>query len=510
MKYPIESNSMSDAIIIGAGPGGLFTGALLAKEGVKVTVIEKNATVGGGLQSFTRFGETFDTGMHIIGGMQKGGNVRRVCEYLGICDRLHITDIDTEIIDTVYYAEDRKMYCIAQGRERFVEKLAEQFPKQKENLKAYVDAVYGIVDKLDLYYLRPASDYISMHADEFLMPADGFIAKYISDKHLCSVLAYLNPLYSGRSNMTPAYVHALISVFYIDGPSRFAGGSQLFAETLRDFITEHGGQVIVGDGVEHISTQDKLITGVTTRKGKFLTADHYICAIHPCTFLKLLDNPAVLPKAYRNRLEEIPNSYSAFTLNLKLKRDSFRYISHTSYYISRYDEIWDLGCKDKEWPVGFLYLTPPEIEQGEYSTKMIIIAPMIWDEVRKWEDTRVGHRGKEYEKWKEECAEKLLDRMEELYPGFRDCLEDFNTASPLTIRDYYGVKEGGMYGYVKDCNNISLSQIPVVTKVKNLLFTGQNCNLHGFCGVLLTAINTCEAILGRNYILDRINRSENN
>ena len=72
------------AIIIGGGLGGLFTGAILAKEGLRVTVLEKNATAGGGLQTFRRFGEEFDTGMHVIGGMQSGGNIRRICQYLGI------------------------------------------------------------------------------------------------------------------------------------------------------------------------------------------------------------------------------------------------------------------------------------------------------------------------------------------------------------------------------------------------------------------------------------------
>ena len=47
---------MQQVIIIGAGLGGLFTAALLAKEGFRVTVLEKNATIGGGLQNFSRFG----------------------------------------------------------------------------------------------------------------------------------------------------------------------------------------------------------------------------------------------------------------------------------------------------------------------------------------------------------------------------------------------------------------------------------------------------------------------
>lgn len=92
-----------------------------------------------------------------------------------------------------------------------------------------------------------------------------------------------------------------------------------------------------------------------------------------------------------------------------------------------------------------------------------------------------------------------------MHPNFRDCIDKINTASPLTIRDFYGVKEGCMCGYIKDSKNITLSHIPVVTKIPNLLLTGQCINLHGFCGVPLTAINTSEAILGINYVLNKIN-----
>lgn len=493
------------AVIIGGGLGGLFTGAILSKEGIDVTVIEKNAILGGGLQSFVRFGEVFDTGMHVIGGMQPGGNIRRICEYLGVFDKVHIKDVDPETTDTLYFAEDKKSYHISQGKTEFVNALSKDFPAEKENLTAYVDALYNIVDELDMFYLKPSADFIFVHSEEFMMAANDFISKYIRDPKLCNILAYMNPLYGGKKNMTPAYIHALISVLYINGPSRFAGGSYLFANTLRDCIIENNGKVICGDGVKAITTEDRMVTGVRTEKGYEFTADWYISAIHPCTLFKLMEDPSVFPKAYRNRLNEIPNSYSAFTLNIKLKPGTFRYINHSAYYMSSYDNIWSFDDPQKEWPLGFLYMTPPDIEQGEFSRKMVITAPMTWNEVKKWEDTKVGHRGKEYEEWKAECAEKLISRLEELYPDFRDCIEAINTASPLTIRDFYAVKEGSMCGYSKDCNNITLSQVPVVTKVRNLLLTGQNCNVHGFCGVPLTAINTCEVILGRNYVINKIN-----
>ena len=149
-------------------------------------------------------------------------------------------------------------------------------------------------------------------------------------------------------------------------------------------------------------------------------------------------------------------------------------------------------------------MTPPDEDQGPYAKKIIITAPMNYQMASKWEDTRVGHRGESYEQWKAEMTRLLLDMTEEMHPGFRQCISDINTASPLTIRDFFGVKDGSLCGFSKDYKNIALSQIPVVTKVDNLLLTGQNNNLHGFSGVPLTAINTCEAILGINHIINKI------
>ena len=272
----------------------------------------------------------------------------------------------------------------------------------------------------------------------------------------------------------------------------------MFAETLSDVIKEHGGEVIAGDSVKHIHTEGRSITGITTIKGLHFSADYYISDIHPCTLLPLFDDSAALPKAYRMRLQEIPNTYSAFLIYLKLKPKTFRYLDYTGYYVQSYDSVW----KPKD--SAFLYMTPPEIEQGEFSQKMIIAAPTEWQEVERWAGTTIGHRSENYKAWKQTKAEALLAKMEEMFPHFKDCIEAVNTASPLTIRDYYGVKEGAMFGYAKDYKNMALSQVPVATKITNLLLTGQCVNLHGFCGVPLTAINTCEAILGLGHVINQL------
>ncbi|HRX12968.1 MAG TPA: NAD(P)-binding protein, partial [Draconibacterium sp.] len=53
-----------DAIIIGSGLGGLVSGNILSKEGLKVCVLEKNGRIGGTLQSFAKEGTIFNTGLN--------------------------------------------------------------------------------------------------------------------------------------------------------------------------------------------------------------------------------------------------------------------------------------------------------------------------------------------------------------------------------------------------------------------------------------------------------------
>ena len=488
---------MSSVVVIGGGLGGLMTAAILSKEGWTVTVLEKNPVIGGGLQSFTRLGEVFDTGMHFVGGLQPGGSVRRICEYLGIVDRLHILDADPAWMDTVFVSEDRQSYRIAQGRDGLVESLGRYFPSERDNLAAYADAMYRVAGEEDLYQLRPGRD--AEHSPEYDMPAGAFIEKYIRDPRLRRIVAYMNPLYAGRPDTTPAYVHAIISTLYMDGPSRFAGGSVRFAHTLRDYIMEHGGRVLAGDAVRTVRSEGRVITGLETVHGKAYQADAYVCAIHPCTFFGLLEDPSMLPKAYRERLEALPNAYSAFVVNIKFRKDSFPFQNRTTYWVAGYEDMWNQD-QASSWPGGIVAVTPPDLDQGACAGKMILTAPMAWEAVKPWEHTVHGHRPAAYEAWKTSCAERLLDRMEEVFPGFRSAVEAVNTASPLTIRDFYGVKEGSLYGFSKDCHDLILSNVPVYTKVPNLFLTGQNCHLHGFCGVSLTAVETAERILGRNVI----------
>src|SRR5574344_468051 len=219
-------------LIIGGGLGGLFTGAILAKEGYTVTVLEKNTTIGGGLQTFKYKGEVFETGMHVLGGFQSGGSLYKICTYLGILDELDIREEDADSFASITYLSDHKTYRMKSGKDGFVESLASEFPNEKEHITAYVDELYKLSNEVDLFYLRKGSDRIFSHSERFFWAADELIAHYIENKQLRDILGFMNPMYGGVLHHTPAYIHALINVLYIEGSSRFNGGSQQLAAAL--------------------------------------------------------------------------------------------------------------------------------------------------------------------------------------------------------------------------------------------------------------------------------------
>ena len=64
-----------DIIIIGSGLGGLQCAYILAKQGRRVCVLEKELHPGGCMQSYRRKGIALDTGLHYVGGLAPGNSL---------------------------------------------------------------------------------------------------------------------------------------------------------------------------------------------------------------------------------------------------------------------------------------------------------------------------------------------------------------------------------------------------------------------------------------------------
>ncbi len=170
---------------------------------------------------------------------------------------------------------------------------------------------------------------------------------------------------------------------------------------------------------------------------------------------------------------------------------------NSNFYGYRADHPW--GCEDYDvetWPSAYLYMHfCPEAETS-FAQSGVVLSYMNISELEQWSDTRIGHRGADYEAWKKEKAEKILDRMEKEFPAIRSQIESYYTATPLTYRDYTSTPDGSMYGILKDVNAGPAYRIPYRTRIPNLLLVGQNINSHGILGVLVGTMITCGNLLG--------------
>ncbi|WP_199286668.1 phytoene desaturase family protein [Nocardioides houyundeii] len=79
-----------DAVVVGAGPGGLTCAAYLAANGKRVLVLEANQVVGGSTQVFRRAGNKFefDVGTHYVGECGPGGRMQTALSGLALTERI--------------------------------------------------------------------------------------------------------------------------------------------------------------------------------------------------------------------------------------------------------------------------------------------------------------------------------------------------------------------------------------------------------------------------------------
>ena len=79
-----NNNAVADVVVVGAGIAGLTAAALLAREGLAVTLLEAHSQSGGCAGSFRRGPWSFDVGATQVAGLEPGGIHERLFRHLGV------------------------------------------------------------------------------------------------------------------------------------------------------------------------------------------------------------------------------------------------------------------------------------------------------------------------------------------------------------------------------------------------------------------------------------------
>jgi len=502
-----------DTIIIGAGIGGLIAANLLAKEGYKVCVLEKNKQIGGALQVYVRNRVIFDTGVHYLGGLAEGQNLYKIFSYIGILDKLRLKRMD-DVFDRIIIDGDPKEYKMAQGYENFIRTLAADFPGEEHAIRQYCEKLKEICAKFPLYNLRSGGS-LEEKADVMDLDAKAYLASITNNKTLQAVLAGNNLLYAGQPGKTPFYVHALILNSYIESSWKCVDGGSQISKLIRRNIHQLGSVVRIHSEVCSIVEEEGRIRYVELKDGSRFSADSFISNVHPAQTLEMMKS-ATIRNSFRSRVKSLENSASSFTVDIILKENCFKELS-SNYYFHREGRTWDgANYTAEEWPLIYAVFMPSyshinknsRSEPG-FARAISLLTYMRYEEVAKWADTfntvsEEVTRGEEYENFKKERAEKLIDLVCERFPDLKSSIDRYYTATPLSYRDYMGNADGTMYGIVKDYRDPLKTMISPRTKLPNFYFTGQNLNMHGILGAAMSAISTCNSIFGNEDLIDRI------
>ena len=133
--------------------GGLVCGAILAKEGYSVCVLEKNKQLGGCLQTYSRDKVIFDSGVHYLGGLDPGQNLYQIFKYLGLIGKLKLQRMDNDCFDKIIFEGDPNEYILAQGYENFIAKLLVHFPEEEKGIREYCDKIKEVCGKFRYTFL---------------------------------------------------------------------------------------------------------------------------------------------------------------------------------------------------------------------------------------------------------------------------------------------------------------------------------------------------------------------
>ncbi|OGP53066.1 MAG: hypothetical protein A2Y65_07645 [Deltaproteobacteria bacterium RBG_13_52_11] len=134
-----------DAVIIGAGIGGLSCGTLLAKEGLRVLICEQALKPGGYCVNFMRNGFTFAPAVHYLNEFGPDGQMHEAFQILGLPPEIEFCPQDPQrrIITPHFHL------TLSTDIDRFEGDLIRLFPKEELSIHAYIGEWKRLVKSIE-------------------------------------------------------------------------------------------------------------------------------------------------------------------------------------------------------------------------------------------------------------------------------------------------------------------------------------------------------------------------
>ncbi len=464
---------MKEIIIIGAGLGGLSAACRLAKCGFSVTVLEKNETVGGKVNTVEANGYKFDTGASLL-------TMRHVLEDLFECCEKRIEDyleiIRLEPICRYFWSDGGTFDASTDLRrtESEIEKIEPNGATKFRRFLADAKRKYEIAEKTflakslndlpELLKLKLLPDLLKIST---LKTLDKHNANYFESKKTRQLFNRF-ATYNGSSPYeTPATFALIPYVEFGLGAWYVRGGMYQIPKALERLAKEFGVKIYTESRVEKIVVENKKAIGVLV-SGETIIADFIVAnsdAIE--TYRTLIDEKD--RKIFTDaKLEKLEPSCSGFVLLLGTKKKYPQLAHHNIFFSDDYRAEFDAIFKRKipaPNPTIYVCATSATDETqspaGHENLFVLINAPYTSSQTN-WENEKRDYR------------DLIVKKLENF--GLKDLENSIDYEQIITPEDFerkYAANKGSIYGVSSNGIFSAFLRVPNKAKdIENLYFTG--------------------------------------
>ena len=442
-----------DAIVIGAGLGGLSAATMLARKGLDVLLLERHNVPGGYASSFVRGQYEFEVALHELSGIgrpERPAGLYRYLDYLGVADKLEFL-FPPNLYRVVFPDLD---LTLPVGREAFEARLCETFPHEAKGIHRFLDRVFGLrSDFVKIARQRGAGNPWTMpfrlpHFFRYLPTTYGQVLnRDIQDPRARAVLSG----YWGYFGMPPDKISFLyfgmgLASYVRHGAAFPRGRSQALSNAFLATFEELGGEVRLSCGVRRITTSNGRVSGVITDDGEEFATDWVVSNADPITTCRDLIGVDKVPASFFSDLQSSEIAASTINVYMGVARtaDELGLTEHEIFINSDYDmdrhyeamaalvppEAIAVTCYNAAYPD----ISPP-------GTAIVVITALAHGE--PWE--RLDPH--QYVATKNGIADAMIEMTQQISPDLRRYTQVVEVSTPLTNMRYAGAMGGSIYGF---------------------------------------------------------------